>query len=267
MLEWEKKTIPKKSSLLLKPFIEEIINYPEFRDKTNPIYNAFNLAEVLGVSTCVYCNIQDGDTVTKKGKPIVRQPLDHFLEISNHPLFGLSLYNLIPSCTNCNSHLKSDTEFDMERYFHPYLKGYGDDVSFNYLDTNDNSLKVKWENVEIKLKLNPLISPNSRRRLYGSTGDPEKSGNVTLFEIESRYDIRKLKEKVARMRNRVKQNTPFYIDKMKNLITAVDADITDFYETNFDGKWYENEFQMDAYSKLKKDIFKQMMDSYGFILR
>lgn len=56
---------------------------------------------------CPYCN---ADTVYVFGsnKRYVKSSLDHFYPQSRFPFLALSLYNLIPSCTRCNSNIKGD---------------------------------------------------------------------------------------------------------------------------------------------------------------
>jgi len=50
-------------------------------------------------STCFYCN---KDFITNFDKTSTFQ-LDHFYDKSTYPYLALSLYNLIPSCSTCNS--------------------------------------------------------------------------------------------------------------------------------------------------------------------
>ena len=62
---------------------------------------------------CPYCNA-DTVYVMESGKKYVKSSLDHFYPQSRFPFFALSLYNLIPSCTRCNSGIKHDkSPFDI----------------------------------------------------------------------------------------------------------------------------------------------------------
>ncbi len=53
------------------------------------------------------------------GKGLAKFQFDHFYPKDKYPYFSLSLYNLIPSCANCN-HRKRNTEMDIRKHFHPF---------------------------------------------------------------------------------------------------------------------------------------------------
>jgi len=59
------------------------------------------------LKVCPYCNRQFiTPFLSKKGK--VRADLDHFYPKSKYPYFSMSLYNLVPSCKQCNQSMKGD---------------------------------------------------------------------------------------------------------------------------------------------------------------
>lgn len=80
---------------------------------------------------CPYCN---ADTVYafKKGntkKPVkVVSALDHFYPKSKYPFLALSLYNLIPVCSRCNSQMKGSA--DMSDVANPYIEDVHQNVLF-----------------------------------------------------------------------------------------------------------------------------------------
>ena len=133
----------------LKEVLKQIFSYDVFRDGifsktetrtnwnrnpdniTKKPYSAHELIKALNIPVCPYCNrlyITDIEDTKKTLKP----DLDHFYPRSKHPVFGLSFYNLIPSCTVCNSRLKGDKPFTTESHIHPYNEGFGNDAVFNY---------------------------------------------------------------------------------------------------------------------------------------
>lgn len=66
---------------------------------------AYEICGCYGVNFCPYCNdepIHIIDSSSKKYRP----HLDHFLPKSRYPFLGVSLYNLIPAGTRCNSYFK-----------------------------------------------------------------------------------------------------------------------------------------------------------------
>ena len=79
-------------------YLKDPKKYPEkFKSSSDDGTRAsWKLAENLGISVCPYCNrnfINQKSGVT----------LDHNLPISDYPLLGISFYNLIPSCSSCNT--------------------------------------------------------------------------------------------------------------------------------------------------------------------
>lgn len=120
-----------KSESLVKVF-ENVFCYKSFSLKKDDTKNwaAYALCNELQVNVCPYCNRQYTFTVTtekdeSKGvedKAYVRPELDHYFPKSKYPMFGLSLYNLIPSCHICNSTLKGVHVLSLEKYLHPLIK-------------------------------------------------------------------------------------------------------------------------------------------------
>ena len=65
------------------------------------------LAKMLNVKVCPYCNMHytlyADETYNSKGKDeLAKFQFDHFVNKNDYPMFSMSLYNLIPSCSVCN---------------------------------------------------------------------------------------------------------------------------------------------------------------------
>lgn len=59
--------------------------------------------EHSGITVCPYCNRQYVDLFKKKGKEYKAiAQLDHHYPKEIFPLYGLTLYNFVPSCASCN---------------------------------------------------------------------------------------------------------------------------------------------------------------------
>lgn len=78
------------------------------------------------VKVCPYCNgeyvfafkLGKGDFSSKaKGR---KSPFDHYFPRARYPFLGLSLYNLIPCCSRCNSSMKRDMYDGLINTPHPY---------------------------------------------------------------------------------------------------------------------------------------------------
>lgn len=87
----------------------------------------------LNVKYCPYCNAEtvysirfDGDEVVKS----VRSALDHYFPQCEYPFLGISLCNLVPSCTRCNTDIKRYRELDFAQHLNPYSECFHDAVRF-----------------------------------------------------------------------------------------------------------------------------------------
>ena len=97
---------------------------------------AYWLSKQIDSNTCVYCNRQYAFTIEKgtgknKNERLARPAFDHWFDKGSNPLMSLSLCNLIPSCTICNSSVKGSSKFDLSTHTHPYVHETGHpDITF-----------------------------------------------------------------------------------------------------------------------------------------
>lgn len=78
------------------------------------------LAKQLNIKSCPYCNAEYTlyvEDVNNIG--VARFQFDHFFPKSRYPYFSVSLFNLIPSCANCN-HKKTNENVTLKNNYHPY---------------------------------------------------------------------------------------------------------------------------------------------------
>lgn len=99
----------------------------------NTKWNLGMLAERLNkhLKFCPYCNAETIYAFTiKDGKArVLKSAFDHYFPRARYPFLGLSLYNLIPACTRCNSSLKRDHHEDLVSMAHPYGSGQSDSAT------------------------------------------------------------------------------------------------------------------------------------------
>lgn len=126
-----KRMLPAKYRKRL-PVLERIFDYDGQISESK--HTSYWLAEMIGHNTCTYCNRQYTFTVTGKnnGERITRPAFDHWFPKSLFPLLSLNIYNLIPSCTICNSGAKGDTIFTLGKHIHPYTQ-VDDDPGFKFV--------------------------------------------------------------------------------------------------------------------------------------
>lgn len=90
--------------------ILKALNYKKLRNDL-----CVDISKIINIKTCPYCNAMLTINVGK----IARYQLDHFYPKSLYPYLSISLFNLIPSCNNCN-HLKLDKDVNLKENFHLY---------------------------------------------------------------------------------------------------------------------------------------------------
>lgn len=217
--------------------IKKIFNYKNFSEKKVKLYCAYDLAEILDIPTCVYCNRIYTKTVIKRNKEkIIRPTFDHWFSQSKYPLLALSFYNLIPSCTVCNSGVKGAGTFDLSTHFHPYYKNPDKEInytfSYNYRAYNKYSFKI-------------------------NTNDDFSKRSVEAFELESIYkahedeleDLRKIKDAYSED----------YIEMLESkVLGGITLNREDVYRLAFGVHLEEAKFDRRPLSKMKKDILIEL---------
>lgn len=216
----------------------EIFKYDLFIKKASTRYDAYQLAKALDVRTCTYCNRNYTSTVFKKnGEGLIRPQFDHYFDKANYPLLALSFYNLIPSCSTCNSTLKGKKKFRLDNYLHPYVDNKVENIRFTYFFTGPSSIKVKIK----------VITPDSSK---------EKK-TVETFAIEEVYnshvgilnDILKTKQYFSKR----------YLEVLKlNLLREVVVSDDEMYRIVFGTEYSSDKFINRPFSKFKKDILTEL---------
>lgn len=96
------------------------------------------LTKKLNINVCPYCNHSYIFTLNDAENEIYSKPeFDHFFNKSQYPLFALSLYNLIPSCSVCNR-IKGEKGIS----FHPY-DNTEEDIIFR-LKNKEEGKTLNW---------------------------------------------------------------------------------------------------------------------------
>ncbi|MDW7614305.1 HNH endonuclease domain-containing protein [Peribacillus simplex] len=102
---------------------------------TNRVWSK-SLLEKLNVRVCPYCNRQYTFTLANEG---IRPQFDHFFPKSRFSYLSVSLYNLIPSCSICNSKKHDLNTYEHDLYY-PYEDEFGSGVVFQTSPINNDFL-------------------------------------------------------------------------------------------------------------------------------
>jgi len=238
----------RKINQLISPFlqfsniflegIKDIFKYNLFINKANTRYDAYQLAEALDIRTCPYCNRNYTSTViTKKGEKITRPQFDHYFDKADNPLLALSFYNLIPSCSVCNSSVKGAAKFDLSSHLHPYLDDSVDKIRFTYKYSNQTK-----SGLEVIVKTKELS---------------KEKKTVKEFAVEEIYNSH-TGELLELLRTR-QYFSEKYLEILKtNLLRGVIVSQEDLYRIAFGVELNPENFINRPFSKFKKDILTEL---------
>lgn len=168
--------------------------------------------------------------------------LDHLLSKSENPLFSLSLYNLVPSCSTCNSKFKHTKS----------LVEDGNDLKF--IPTND---KITFDkDVKFKLffndecKATQKINPN-KLRIVLKSNDLRYSKFISIFKLYNRYQNHN--HFIEEMIQKKKKYSKTYINKIAKMINKPELEIK---KDIFGKEIFEGELSKIPLTKLKRDIWE-----------
>lgn len=204
---------------------------------------AYKLTVAQGYNTCTYCNRQyiftveekdDNDNVTDR---VVRPQLDHWFPKNCYPLLSLNLYNLIPSCSICNSSVKGTELFDLDHYVHPYLtKRYDPHFKFQYRADG----KCGWSVGIIK------------------SDDPKENKMLQAFKLEDMYSYHGNLEVKDILDWRYEYNDTYLEDLINATMKHYDLSLSEVYRMFFGTELDRRKTLDRPLSKLKRDILEQL---------
>ena len=242
----ESKPIPDKQ---IDEEIKRIFNYTYYLGNKK---NSYWLAKKIQRNTCVYCNrtyifsvealLPDppDESATSPKEYITRPVFDHWFPKSKYPLLSMSLLNLIPSCSICNSSLKRDDEYNIEDYFHPYIHDEEPQITFRVSKTpeSDSEWTIRIDCGERKKEKN-TIKAFALNEIYGNHGSLEVKDIMKFNDAYPQGYINTLFDIVLE-------------DSNKKLSRA------DVYRFFFGTDMDSNHFLDRPLSKMKYDILKEL---------
>jgi len=165
--------------------------YNKFSTKKSDEYRAYNLADVLKIDVCPYCNKNYTYTIMNKSKQYTRPDFDHFLPKEKYPYFALSFYNLIPSCQICNRTLKHTKEFTLNTHLHPYQDDFNSIKKFT--TTKPLVLCNKEEDFEIEFKdksSDKILVKKANKNIEDLALELQYNRHKDIvLELKDRYDL------------------------------------------------------------------------------
>lgn len=234
----EEKTIVAKRALLERIFNYDALGtgivYKKCKQGDDLSYNSFDLIRSLDVSVCPYCNRQYISYIEDEGKQY-KPDLDHFYPRSKYPIFGISFYNLIPSCSYCNSKFKLDLNFTTDSHIHPYQRGFESDAQFKYIiDKHDEKIVFKTE----------LVIENDP--------DSKIKNSVQDFRLKKLYELHSdLAEEIF---EKALEENDDHFNSLMSVMKDINPNREDFYKFYFGNYAEEKDFEKRPLSKFTRDL-------------
>lgn len=199
-----------------------------------------------GLLVCPYCNRNYINTRDR----LLGAEMDHFYNKDTFPMFSISLYNFIPSCSICNR-IKSTQKLKIN----PYLR--------------DNTNKVKFDLTRIENPNNPNdyidYQIEIKRDLDGNLHTLEetedlKNDLINILKLDEAYKVHNIE--VREMVNREREYNEKYREDLKNMFSGEGIEIDkkidaliygDIIFTSEDDLINKSlgKFKKDAYEKIK----------------
>lgn len=158
--------------------ITDIFKYSLIDKKT-----AYQLNDFLDISICPYCNSEEIEQVNNDTGTGYRPAFDHFIPKCKYPLISFSLFNLIPSCTKCNSTYKKSLNPLITPFSNPFLDGVNDIQLFNF-------------NYDINYIYRDGLIDNNHIQIILKKQKNIIDENMSILNINNRYNSRNSKRAV-----------------------------------------------------------------------
>lgn len=111
--------------------------------------------------------------------------LDHVLDKSSYPLFALSIFNLVPSCSACNSKFKLQKQFVLPHLNNAHLSPTSKNYRFND--------EIKFS-IDYKVSINGYFSAKDINRIYLKPLEPTNNNYIDyirILKLDGRYNAHK----------------------------------------------------------------------------
>ena len=177
-----------------KQVVAKLYSYDRFSRNMSPKYadgvlswcanetgwGAWQFIKALDIRSCVYCNAETIFSLlltnklpgTQKDLSFdcgiqKRSALDHFYGYSQWPFLGITLSNLIPACTRCNTNVKGAKELNWRKHIYPYSWSFHDGAKFSVAlrSTKD---KMRMDETDLHIAIVPNDDEETASRSMGS---------------------------------------------------------------------------------------------------
>lgn len=252
---YNSQSIPK----YLNKRILKVFDYDRFKNRQSQshLWSAYELAKKLSIPVCPYCN-RIFTTTIDKSTARTRPAFDHFYPQHSFPFLALSLFNLVPCCSICNSSLKNTRDVTLNTFINPYFGGFE---------------QIREFTIELRKKPTPNQVKEYVAEFYSGSSSRFKISFKDVA-IAPRKDIRKANRNIALFQLRVLYNThKDYIlellqksvtynksrrDEIWKLYKKIFIDKNDINKMIFGNYLNSGDLGKRPLAKLTKDIAKEL---------
>lgn len=189
-----------------------------------------------GLIVCPYCN---RNYINDRNRKLGAE-MDHFYSKGKYPMFAVSLYNFIPSCSTCNRIKNKD---DLKN--NPFLKENNSDIKFDLIKDNVEGYKIELicESIDKKEK------------------DNFKNDIYDVLKLDKAYQVHSID--IEEMVNREEE----YGCEQRKLLKSIFSETEGELDKKIDALIYgdiifksEDELINISLGKLKKDAYAKIKD-------
>lgn len=223
-----------------------VFNYDWFRNHKKNKYDGFKLSKNLNIETCPYCNrnYTTSTRIDTKSKSIY-PAFDHYLPQDEYPLLVLSFYNLIPTCTICNT-TKSNKDPLIENILYPYqTKDYINKFRFQVIPKSYKGFTGKSNDFYLKLKFDSSLNSDEKSKI-------EKT--ISFFDIKEILEGNHKDLVNDIIWKSINYNNAF----QDYLVKTFRFNKDEIYKLIFETYYEDHKLKKMPFSKLKKDIFDDL---------
>lgn len=215
--------------------IEEAFNYSAHRKKLKFMEHF----KKLNIKSCPFCNNNYVYFYKEGAKEFnTLATLEHYYPKAKYPHLSLSFYNLIPSCSTCNSKFKGSDEIHVGNILHPYFEDFNEKAQFS-VSIGKRVVKKNFE-LEINLKSNDERCKKSIDRFQ--LDKIYKQHNDIAKEIWNKAQIYN-ESRIEELYKSFYKNLGYSKEDVKNMVFCNYLHKDDIHKRN--------------HSKLTQDILKQ----------
>lgn len=236
----------------LRDRLFSIFNYDRFYSNTE--WNGVKFLESINLKVCPYCNKNyiTVYTSSKNNKVKTHCDLDHFYPKKYYPYLAVSFYNLIPSCSACNSRHKKDKDPNEEDYklINPFVDGIEEKLQF----------KTTFNKCYIDLDYLYGLSTNFEIQVLNPENQIEVKNSINMFSLKDTYQVHK--DEVMDIIRYSHIYTDEYVATLSEDFPDLKLNREDIFNMVIGLSYDENSNTRRPLSKLKKDIAHE----FGIIL-